>query len=176
MGSKMTTRVKDGAKKCGKCGVWKPFKDFSPHSRGAAGLQSRCKECTNIHLKTYFAERSPRPVSINVKICPHCNQLLPSTAFTCSKRRQDGLSYYCRQCFAARKHGLTALNIQSMRQSQNNCCAICCRKFDKLPCIDHDHATGDVRGLLCSRCNSALGLFVDNVESLENAIQYLLKE
>ena len=41
--------------------------------------------------------------------------------------------------------------------------------------IDHDHATGIVRDLLCSRCNKALGLFRDDVEVVLAAAQYLIK-
>ena len=40
-------------------------------------------------------------------------------------------------------------------------------------CIDHDHNTGEVRGLLCSGCNSALGHFKDNTESMMKAVNYL---
>lgn len=40
-------------------------------------------------------------------------------------------------------------------------------------CVDHDHKTGEVRGLLCSGCNKALGLFKDNTEFLEGAIKWL---
>jgi hypothetical protein len=42
-------------------------------------------------------------------------------------------------------------------------------------CVDHDHETKDVRGILCRRCNLALGQFRDNVELLENAVKYLKK-
>lgn len=40
-------------------------------------------------------------------------------------------------------------------------------------CIDHDHQTFQIRGLLCNKCNKALGLFDDNVSLLEGAIKYL---
>jgi len=66
-------------------------------------------------------------------------------------------------------------------EKQNGLCAICkkpeTRKHKdgwvyKL-CIDHDHTTGEVRGLLCSNCNNGLGRFMDNVEFLLKAIKYL---
>ena len=62
---------------------------------------------------------------------------------------------------------------------QNFCCAICgkhekdCSK-QKLY-VDHDHDTKQVRGLLCSRCNSAIGLFDESVEKLSNAVRFLNK-
>lgn len=40
-------------------------------------------------------------------------------------------------------------------------------------CVDHDHSTGKVRGLLCSACNKAIGLFKDSVIILEKAKRYL---
>lgn len=64
-----------------------------------------------------------------------------------------------------------------MVKSQDGLCAICnrvCKVLVKLS-IDHDHATGKIRGLLCKSCNSALGLFEDNVDFLRSAIDYLLK-
>lgn len=57
---------------------------------------------------------------------------------------------------------------------QSNKCAICGESFDKVKaCVDHDHITGKVRGLLCHRCNLMLGLARDNVELLQNAVNYL---
>jgi hypothetical protein len=39
--------------------------------------------------------------------------------------------------------------------------------------VDHCHTTGKIRGLLCSKCNPALGAFNDNIEILNSAIKYL---
>ncbi len=61
---------------------------------------------------------------------------------------------------------------------QDGCCAICKRHqsfFTKNFGIDHDHGTGEFRGLLCTNCNTALGKFEDSIESLESAIQYIKK-
>lgn len=73
------------------------------------------------------------------------------------------------------------LNIEEyykIKEKQNNCCAICGKNeqlLNKSLHIDHCHKTHKVRGLLCSRCNLAIGAFEDNIEYLKNAIIYLEK-
>lgn len=59
-------------------------------------------------------------------------------------------------------------------------CAICKAGIEEwggekgnTSCIDHDHKTNKVRGLLCSKCNLGIGMFEDNSENLKNAIEYL---
>lgn len=71
------------------------------------------------------------------------------------------------------KYGLTVEQYQIMCLIQNNLCAICCEEPEENLHVDHDHVTGEVRGLLCNNCNNGLGRFKDNIESLENAILYL---
>jgi len=58
---------------------------------------------------------------------------------------------------------------------QNNLCAICHNEFKPFKDIhiDHNHITGKVRGLLCSKCNMSLGGFDDKINNLESAIIYL---
>jgi hypothetical protein len=51
---------------------------------------------------------------------------------------------------------------------------LCRRPFDGFgPCVDHDHDTGVVRGVLCNKCNRAMGLLGDDVVILESMIRYL---
>jgi Recombination endonuclease VII. len=72
------------------------------------------------------------------------------------------------------KHNLSAAEYEHMLVSQNNQCAICGKFFKSTtPHIDHDHETGLVRGLLCSKCNTGLGMFKDNPRFLASAIVYL---
>ncbi len=60
---------------------------------------------------------------------------------------------------------------------QGNLCAICLKKDKtKVLCVDHDHTTKKVRGLLCHNCNVGLGNFKDNPKILESAIAYLLEK
>jgi hypothetical protein len=65
-----------------------------------------------------------------------------------------------------------------MLLNQNNKCAICGRdksEFKKRFAVDHNHKTGEIRGLLCVNCNHGLGTFKDNTIFLNNAIKYLNK-
>lgn len=74
-------------------------------------------------------------------------------------------------------YGITPEHKQLMLLKQNNSCAIC-KNTDfgmKGPVIDHCHKTGKIRGILCQKCNRALGLFNDNITALSNAIEYLQK-
>jgi Autographiviridae endonuclease VII len=76
-----------------------------------------------------------------------------------------------------RKYGLTRESYEVMLAVQGGGCAICgTNKWGKnrtRACIDHDHETGRIRGLLCQPCNSLLGMAEDNVRILASAIVYL---
>lgn len=74
------------------------------------------------------------------------------------------------------KYGISALDYFTMLQAQKGKCAICECVPDRQLSIDHDHATGNVRGLLCSPCNTALGSFKDSAALLNKAIEYLESE
>ena len=52
-------------------------------------------------------------------------------------------------------------------------CQICQRELGDKPHVDHDHETGAVRGILCFNCNGGLGQFGDDIDRLEQAIEYL---
>jgi hypothetical protein len=76
-------------------------------------------------------------------------------------------------------YGLTVKKYNTMLTNQNAVCAICGSTTSKTNrsdnfYVDHDHATGKVRGLLCSPCNTALGLLEDNVDFLMSAVSYLM--
>ena len=72
----------------------------------------------------------------------------------------------------ARRYGLTLAQYRALQARQGNACAIC-RKVMRVLCIDHCHVSGRVRGLLCPKCNSALGLYADDPRLLRAAIAYL---
>lgn len=85
---------------------------------------------------------------------------------------------YQRECFDRFKYGLEPEHKQAMLDAQSGGCAICGYKFGQKKGdmrVDHCHATGVVRGLLCDHCNRGLGFFRDNSQSLENASAYVQK-
>jgi hypothetical protein len=110
-------------------------------------------------------------------------------------RRSDHKAYmreYARRMRAAnpdyhkslkikKMYGITIDTYNEMLTEQKGCCAICAKpesneikgKVTSLA-IDHDHATGAIRALLCSNCNRGLGLFNDSVELLAKAHEYVL--
>lgn len=74
-----------------------------------------------------------------------------------------------------RKYGITEERYNEMVVAQNNVCAICGKPSERRLDVDHNHTTGQVRELLCGRCNKGLGLFNDDPELLGKVILYLTK-
>ena len=75
-----------------------------------------------------------------------------------------------------RTFNLTLEQYAELYDTQEGKCAICKKKqveHKNALSVDHCHSTGKVRGLLCDKCNLGLGLFQDDVESLERAVYYL---
>jgi hypothetical protein len=71
-----------------------------------------------------------------------------------------------------RRYNLEVEDYLTMVNNQQGACAICRQHAERLH-VDHCHDTGQIRGLLCQNCNTALGKFHDNIEHLANAISYL---
>lgn len=79
-----------------------------------------------------------------------------------------------------KNYGITYEDYQTLLVNQYGVCAICKKKEtatrnNKIRDlnVDHNHTTNKIRGLLCSKCNIALGLFEDNITTLISAIKYL---
>ena len=71
---------------------------------------------------------------------------------------------------------ISTIERKELLEIQNNACAICGINADDLIqglCVDHNHETNQVRGLLCNACNLGLGQFKDSVVFLSYAIEYL---
>lgn len=116
-----------------------------------------------------------------MKTCSKCKEDKEVKEFFKDKAKNDKLSTICKRCTSNRRtlsrYGITMDTYDNMLVSQGGTCAIC--RTDQvggrggLFHIDHCHATGKVRGLLCHNCNIGLGAFKDKPIVMSNAIQYL---
>lgn len=127
-----------------------------------------------------------------------CNGYLPLESFSVNRAQQSGRHTVCKACDRAknanpiwrrnridrqmqRRYGITLDEREAMEDRQGGVCAICHRPETqrnpqggiKALSIDHCHATGAVRGLLCSECNTGLGRFQDCSDRLRSAARYL---
>jgi hypothetical protein len=152
---------------CTDCGA-----EFTPWQYN----QKRCGACV-VKQGSKYQGAAP------TKECPTCGKM-----FTRSAPRQ---TYCSKECGGTQRHGyiqasygLTPKQHIELIKSCDNKCQICGNKPEDIPtlpsnhkhlCVDHDHSTGVVRGLLCHHCNTGLGQFKDNPEFLKNAVKYLIE-
>lgn len=109
--------------------------------------------------------------------CARCQRFLPLTSFTtaayCIPCNRD----YNHERHLDRTFGITAQDYRDLMELQGGRCAICLtRPRSRRLAVDHNHKTGEIRGLLCSRCNRGiLGRARDSEELLLRAVAYLRK-
>lgn len=91
------------------------------------------------------------------------------------KENRDKFKLNVRKARLKFDYGITLDEYNSILSSQNGRCAICksLPSINRRLCVDHNHSNKKVRGLLCDRCNKALGLLHDDISSLKSAINYL---
>lgn len=80
---------------------------------------------------------------------------------------------YSRVYNLQRKFNITPEQYLEMESKQQGVCSICKKKCSRKLAVDHNHQTNKLRGLLCNSCNRGLGYFKDNLENLQQAINYL---
>lgn len=81
-----------------------------------------------------------------------------------------------KQHYLKKHYNITLDDYNALFETQKGCCAICGehqKYFKRSFAVDHNHETGKIRGLLCSKCNTTLGNVHDDISILENAIKYL---
>jgi Recombination endonuclease VII len=145
----------------------------------ASGVRRAAREGRTIRT------RQPRPAGIpeGYRFCPRCEEVLPQDRFVRNRTTKSGYGSYCRPCqnakaseSIARRHGSTrhyhlkqrygigADEVELMLDAQRWRCLICAAGLTaKTAHVDHDHATGAVRGILCFNCNGGLRRAADYV-------------
>lgn len=138
-------------KTCNHCHKQLPETEFYRNCTRKDGLNPHCKECGRESARrTYHKQRNETPEAHSLK------------------RYSEGIKS---------RYGIDIGEYNRLLASQNWQCAVC--KADRADAtkarlhVDHNHQTGRVRGLLCTRCNNALGYAADNAERLRQLATYL---
>lgn len=117
------------------------------------------------------------------KPCGHCGVVKPLSEYHINVRYADGHHNICKPCQIIHTNdwalqanfGITRDQYNEILEAQGGVCAICHQKdrSGRRLAVDHDHATGEVRELLCGGCNTGIGNFRENAIALENAAAYI---
>jgi len=140
-------------KTCVVCKKIVSYDGFFKNKRNQDGLSFRCKPCSS-RVEEYINNRE--------KIL-HQNRVV----YHKNKDRKKQAQY--RYKF---KYGIGIDEYYKMVEEQGNKCLICETTGNKLQ-VDHCHETGIIRGLLCRKCNIAIGLFKESEKNILNALWYV---
>lgn len=146
----------DKIKRCSACKSYKAVDDFYFRVDRPTVRRADCKACCAA-ARDRWRKNNPDKSRVQSRRYYHSD-----------KERQ-------RRYRLKSKYDLTADQFQNRLTSQNGVCAICKAAPKRRWVVDHDHATGEIRGLLCDDCNVGLGRFKDSCASLASAILYLDK-
>jgi hypothetical protein len=143
-------KTNPGERWCCRCRIVKSTDEFFRNGKTASGLQTVCKYCSRDIQRAWKIKNR-------------------------GKERRYALKHMLQRNF-----GLTLNDYDALLERQLHSCAIC-RKPERishcgvprLMSVDHDHATGKVRGLLCNDCNRGIGMLKDDPVIVANALAYL---
>lgn len=135
-----------------------------------------------------------------LKVCNQCRLELPVSRFNSHRALRDGLNPRCKACIKSaadayytenrehvrdrskwhvlkHRYGISREQYEELFLKQGGGCAVCgaatATSRARFLCVDHDHETGEIRGLLCTPCNLAIGYLKDDPELLAGAARYV---
>jgi len=168
-------------KKCIRCEEIKALDQFGWHNRTKGQHRNICKDCFNAWTREYNKRSESKKVrndwnEKNADRIETYKDGYRNDLCNDPEKRKASKEYH-RNHRLLKEFGITPEDYDKMFEDQNGKCAICGTEKLGSPgkhlAVDHDHATGKIRGLLCSRCNRTIGWFDDNPSLLRKAAQYL---
>lgn len=145
-------------KECPRCVQTLSFNDFNKSNR-RDGYQTYCRSCHNAMQREKYNSDPEAKLKRQIR-----------------ERKRKSLNPLAKKdAELKRLYGISVDTYLDIMQNQNSVCKICheeCKTKYSLS-VDHNHKTGVIRGLLCNRCNRAIGMFKDNPALLRAAAKYL---
>jgi Autographiviridae endonuclease VII len=160
-------------KTCRKCGETKPLDEFYAEKAGRDGRRTECKVCSKAAMAARY-RANPDPARERARRWNRENRDRYDDRMR-AYRESGRKKLSDRKSHLKRKYGLTVEQYDEVLAAQGGGCAICGRlpRDDISLHVDHCHLTNDVRGILCFRCNNALGDFDHDERLLRAAADYL---
>jgi len=170
-----------------KCGHPRTAANTYARKSGRMIGYERCRTCTLEGARDYQRrKRAGEPLRPNHNAaktaCPNGHPYNSANTYVnpnsghrlCRRCQNSYQSGYMQGYLLKTRYRLTHADRVRMLIEQDGLCAICYE--EPATQVDHDHQTGEVRGLLCGTCNKGLGLFHDDVAALEGAVLYMKGE
>jgi hypothetical protein len=177
-------------KLCSKCKEEKPTTEFYAIKRrdGSKALDAKCKECRRRYQNIYRTKNDEavkkrkkvyynRTAETRRAATREWGRKNPDRKREMGKKWRTANKERLRIQNACRHYKITPAQFKAIVKKQKGKCAICGAKSSgkRNLHIDHCHATGIVRGLLCGKCNTAIGMVNENISLLRKAYRYLLR-
>lgn len=168
----------EDTKTCSKCGETKPLDLFLKSSKTERYL-SCCKDCNRKMSREYYQKRMISDPEGTKEMWKQHRERQKLRGYK-RPRNKEYNREYMRKYKKKEKYGLTQKEYIVLLELQNGVCALCGKPETvknnqgelRALAIDHDHATGKVRGLLCMRCNTNLAVLEN--KSFVSAVQTYL--
>lgn len=170
-------RQEDGsllpAGRCCICERVLPASEFTANRSTGTGLASQCRRCAAECRRTYY-RLNPDKVKEQGR---RYRALYPERERERDRKWVRNNPDKCRAYARKMKYGIVQAQFIALLEKQNRACAICRQAFDlskpRGVHVDHNHVTGEVRGLLCPPCNNGIGMLREDANRFAAAVSYL---
>jgi hypothetical protein len=126
-----------------------------------------CSKCKIEQPVSEYTPRYDRPSGIR-PCCKACQRVIDARR----RKSESGIKKYRKKAWKLQGIDITYDEYAAKYEKLGGCCEICSIKLDTL-CVDHNHVTGAIRGLLCTPCNLGIDHFKESEQIMINAINYL---
>jgi hypothetical protein len=163
-------------KKCKKC---QKLKSTDEYYSNQGYFRPRCKVCVREDQRTAYRLNSSDKLAREKTRREKSRVLISEQTKKRHKKNPDAR----KNQELRTRFGINYVEYQQMHEKQKGLCAICDKPESQILngtvkrlSVDHCHSTGKIRGLLCTKCNVALGLLKDDINVINNCVSYLQKD